>query len=84
MNESCTSDTGDGTYQMFRDRIVFTWFNGSELAFAYAVDSDGRHTLTPDEKRRRETPSSGRRIPGNGSTTEINRLDNGRLAALRR
>ena len=48
MNESCTSDTGDGTDEMFRDRIVFTWFNGLELAFGYAVDSDGRLTLTPE------------------------------------
>ncbi len=48
MDESCSSDIADGTYEMFRDRIVFTWFNGLELAFAYAVDSDGRLTLTPE------------------------------------
>jgi hypothetical protein len=52
MGESCDSDTADGTYETFRDRIVFTWFNGLELAFAFAVDSDGRLTLTPEA----ETP----------------------------
>jgi hypothetical protein len=52
MGESCDSETVDGTYEMFRDQIVFTWSNGLELAFAHTIDSDGRLTLTPEA----ETP----------------------------
>ena len=48
MEETCSPDTADGTYEMFRDRIVFTWFNGLELAFAYTVDAEGNLTLMPE------------------------------------
>jgi TRAP-type C4-dicarboxylate transport system substrate-binding protein len=48
MEESCASDIADGTYEVFRDRVVFTWFNGFEQAFAHTVDNDGTLTLTPE------------------------------------
>jgi TRAP-type C4-dicarboxylate transport system substrate-binding protein len=36
-----------GTYEEFRDRIVFTWDAGLELTFTYNVDDDGNLTLSP-------------------------------------
>jgi hypothetical protein len=44
-----TADHGvdGGTYEEFRDRIVFTWDNGGELTFTYNVDDAGNLTLSP-------------------------------------
>jgi TRAP-type C4-dicarboxylate transport system substrate-binding protein len=49
---SQTADHGvdGGSYEEFRDRIVFTWdAGGPPLTFTYTVDGDGNITLTPVE-----------------------------------
>lgn len=44
-----TADHGvdGGTYEEFRDRVVFTWDAGLELTFTYNVDDAGNLTLSP-------------------------------------
>ena len=49
MDESCTSDTYGGTYDVARDHIEFTWDDGFVLGFTFAVDGNGTITLTPDD-----------------------------------
>ena len=48
LSEDCPENVYGGTYDVFRDRVAFTWFDGMELAFTFTVDDAGNVTLTPE------------------------------------
>ena len=47
MEETSSSDTGEGTFEVFHDTVTFTWSDRSELTFTYTSDDDGNLTLVP-------------------------------------
>jgi hypothetical protein len=50
LTQTVTGDVTDGgSYEEFRDRVVFTWDAGLVLTFTYTIDEAGNITLTPVE-----------------------------------
>lgn len=47
MEETSSSDTGEGTFEVFHDTVTFTWSDRTELSFTYSSDDDGNLTLVP-------------------------------------
>jgi TRAP-type C4-dicarboxylate transport system substrate-binding protein len=49
LEEECSDSANvyGGTYEVFRDQVLFTWYDGLELAFTYAVDGSNL-VLTPE------------------------------------
>jgi TRAP-type C4-dicarboxylate transport system substrate-binding protein len=47
LSQSVDSEFDTGTYEVFRDRIVFDWDTGPKLSFTYIANSHGDLTLKP-------------------------------------
>ena len=47
LSQTVDSEVDGGTYEEFRDRIVFNWDGGLTLTFTYTTDEDGNLTLIP-------------------------------------